>query len=145
MSYARLLVLVVVTGTALLGCDASSGCEDAKQVIEPLIDKVCTEPAYAQSPFCQCCVANGLYSVDNDCECRALNFDTEVCLYAKSEQALPKVRGAVAFANDICSVRKPVIPWWPEASTTICRGPAQQEPDDTSEAGVDAGSSNEGS
>lgn len=107
----------------LPACGNSSGCEDAKKTMEPLIRNVCSEPAYANSPFCLCCVANGFYSVDNDCQCRALNFDTEVCQYALIDQAMPKVRAAVEFADSICSVRNPMLPYLQEAGP-VCRAPA---------------------
>ena len=95
---------------ALSACENESGCEQAKDTIEPLVDKVCDEAAYKTSPFCACCVAQKLYSVDDDCTCRALNFDAEVCLYSKGKQAMPQIRSAVEFANRICARRIPSLP-----------------------------------
>jgi len=114
----------LLLGTAV-ACDQADGCEEAKHAIEPMVKQVCQELPYVNSPFCGCCVANGFYSVDNDCGCRALALDTGACFYATDDQARPQVRAAIEFANAICSVRKPVLPWASDAGES-CRIPSAE-------------------
>jgi len=91
-------------------CDLSNGCEEAMTAIETEIQSICQEAAYKGSPFCVCCVQNRLLSVDDTCSCRGLIFDTEECYYATDNQAAPQARAAVAFANNVCTNRAPLVP-----------------------------------
>src|SRR5262245_24734674 len=96
-----------------VACDETpSGCEDAKKSIETQIKmSVCSDPNYAGSSFCTCCVTNGFYSVSDDCTCRALVFDTDTCYYAVGDQALPQAQDAVEYANSICQGRTVGVPY----------------------------------
>ncbi|MBK8256869.1 MAG: hypothetical protein IPK82_29880 [Polyangiaceae bacterium] len=116
MQKANLLWSVVL----LLGCDLSAGgssCEEARLLIQNLIHDTCESAEYQSSPFCTCCVANGYYSIDADCNCRDLIFDAETCLYANGDQGRPAVRAAIEYANSQCSSQKVGLPVWEEPPT----------------------------
>jgi hypothetical protein len=119
----RYLALAAFAGVAALwvACDETpSGCEDAKNATETLIQEICQEPAYAGTPFCSCCVANQFFSVSNDCTCRGLEFNTDACYFAIGDQAKPQTRDAVEFANSICKGRLVGVPSL-EAATQQCK------------------------
>ncbi|WP_437291796.1 hypothetical protein [Sorangium sp. So ce406] len=97
---------LMMLSASSVACDESAnGCEDAKTDIENTIKSICDEPAYAGTPFCSCCVAEELYSVDDECRCQALNFDVDACYYSRGDQAKPQAREAVEYANSICKGR----------------------------------------
>jgi hypothetical protein len=130
-------LIVAMSALCLVACDQESGCEEAKERIEPLIEEVCMEQAYAPSPFCSCCVPNGFYSVDNDCTCRPLLFNATACFYSTDRQAKPQVREAIEFANSICTIRKPALPWPLEQDAGgACRSPAILDDSDSGASGL---------
>jgi hypothetical protein len=106
------LATVVVLPALPVACDESAnGCEDAKTSFEVQLKTLCGDPAYAGSPFCACCVANGFYSVADDCTCRVLSFDADACYFATDVEALPSLRSAVDYASSICQGRKAGVPY----------------------------------
>jgi hypothetical protein len=79
--------------------------------MEKSIQAVCAEADFVNSPFCQCCVPNGYYSISDSCQCTQLILDTDFCWYDGSEAGYPAVSNALAFASNVCQDRAISVPY----------------------------------
>lgn len=94
---------------SLAGCDFSvngSACEEARTVMQNLIEDSCQSAEYRNTPFCTCCVELGYHSVDGACGCRDLVFDADACLYSNGDEGKPAVRFAIEKANSECAEKR---------------------------------------
>jgi hypothetical protein len=102
-------LLAFVTSVACLGaiasCSGEKTCNDATTGIQRSIDVVCAEPAFASTPFCQCCRPKGFYSIDDTCTCQPLVFGSDFCFYDATPSGYPAIRTALVHASSVCQNR----------------------------------------
>ena len=106
----------VVTALAVAGLVASSACDgnscqEATDAMTSSITAVCGEGAFANTPFCQCCVPAGLFSIDDTCACKPLILDVDFCYYKEGTGGYPAIRAALDHASSVCSGRPVTVPY----------------------------------
>lgn len=97
----------IMGSVAILLCLSSTAChpeacQQATRDMEDSIGKVCLEKAFANTPFCRCCVPAGFYSIDDTCTCQPLVLDTDFCFEKAGENGYPDVRAALDYAYSVC-------------------------------------------
>jgi hypothetical protein len=107
--------ILVIAG---LGCD-SSDCENATNAMKASITAVCGEAEFVHSPFCQCCVPNGYFSINDSCQCTQLILDTDFCWYDETSAGYPAVRNALSYASNVCQNRAISVPY-ADVNTAMC-------------------------
>lgn len=120
----RRVVLVALAAAASAlsaGCDGDS-CQSATAAVTTSIQTVCAEPAFVNTPFCQCCVPAGLFSIDDTCTCRPLILDVDFCYYKEGPGGYPAIRSALDHAASVCSGRPITLPFSGDGG--MCGAPA---------------------
>ena len=119
MKRALLAALMIAGSVAGGACDGNS-CQDATSAVTTSIQTVCAEPAFVNTPFCQCCVPAGLFSIDDTCACRPLILDVDFCYYKEGAGGYPAIRAALDHAASVCSGRPVSVPYGAAGDGGMC-------------------------
>jgi len=120
-------LIAATSNIGAAGCDPNS-CEEATDSLKKDIREVCNEPGFSNNPFCRCCVAGDLFSIDDSCTCKHLVLDADACSYAKDAAAKVSIRSALVHAESICKNASVVVPYTDAASIPGCPAPTLPNP-----------------
>lgn len=102
---------LVIATTLASSCGDPNSCQNATGAIEDSITAVCKEPAFANTPFCRCCVPAGRFSIDDTCTCQPLVYNADFCYYKQGSGGYPEVRAALQYATSVCLGRPVAVPF----------------------------------
>ncbi len=111
MRSAILTAPLVIATTLASSCGDANSCQNATSAIKDSITAVCKEQAYANTPFCRCCVPAGRFSIDDTCTCQPLVYNADFCYYKIGPGGYPQVRAALQYATSVCLGRPVAVPF----------------------------------